>query len=140
MKSLGWLTSCALALACAHDGKSVAGDSDTKMQGTVAAQSSQPQAASTADAATAAIRPFQVNVPEKERIDLRQRIAATPWPDREPVTDRSQGAPQASRRLHWTMVSITDNRYLGIADTIAQYDAPARSNRFSRGLRTEMTK
>ena len=95
MKSLGWLTGCALAFACAHEGKSVAGDSDTKMQGTVAAQSSQPQAASTADAATAAIRPFQVNVPEKELVDLRQRIAATRWPDREPVTDRSQGAQLA---------------------------------------------
>ena len=36
MKSLGWLTGCALAIACAHEGKSVAGDSDTKMQGAVA--------------------------------------------------------------------------------------------------------
>jgi pimeloyl-ACP methyl ester carboxylesterase len=95
MKSLGWLTGCALALACAHESKGVAAESDTKMQGTVAAQSSQPQAASTADAATAAIRPFQVNVPEKELVDLRQRIAATRWPDREPVTDRSQGAQLA---------------------------------------------
>ena len=56
MKSLGWLTGCALALACAQEGKSVAGDSGPKMQGSVAAQSSPPQAASTADAATAAIR------------------------------------------------------------------------------------
>jgi hypothetical protein len=37
MKSLGWLTGYALALACADEGKSVAGESDTKMQGTVAA-------------------------------------------------------------------------------------------------------
>ena len=95
MKSLGWLTGCALALACAHESKGVAAESDTKMQGTVAAQSSQAQAASTADAATAAIRPFQVKVPEKELVDLRQRIAATRWPDREPVTDRSQGAQLA---------------------------------------------
>ena len=95
MKSLGWLTGCALALACAHEGKSVAGDSDTKMQGTLAAEMSQPQAASTAEAATAAIRPFQVNVPEKAIVDLRQRIAATRWPDREIVTDRSQGAQLA---------------------------------------------
>jgi len=56
---------------------------------------SQPQAASTAEAATAAIRPFQVNVPEKAIVDLRQRIAATRWPDREIVTDRSQGAQLA---------------------------------------------
>jgi len=95
MKSLGWLTGCALALACAHEGKSVAGDSDTKMQGTLAAEMSQPQAASTAEGATAAIRPFQVNVPEKAIVDLRQRIAATRWPDREIVTDRSQGAQLA---------------------------------------------
>src|SRR5207249_3921410 len=59
------------------------------------AQPSQPQAASTADATTAAIRPFQVNVAEKELLDLRQRVAATRWPDREPVTDRSQGAQLA---------------------------------------------
>jgi pimeloyl-ACP methyl ester carboxylesterase len=95
VKSLGWLTGCALALSCAHEGKGVVGESDTKMQGTVAEEASQPQAASTADGATAAIRPFNVNVPEKELVDLRQRIAATRWPDREPVTDRSQGAQLA---------------------------------------------
>jgi len=95
MKSLGWLTGCAIALACAHEGKGVVAESDGKTQGAVAAQPSQPQAASTADATTAAIRPFQVNVAEKELLDLRQRVAATRWPDREPVTDRSQGAQLA---------------------------------------------
>jgi len=95
MKSLGWLTGCALALACAHEGKGVVSESGTNMQGTVAADASQPQAASTADAATAAIRPFQVDVPEKALVDLRQRIAATRWPDRETVTDRSQGVQLA---------------------------------------------
>jgi len=95
VKSLGWLTGCALALSCAHEGKGVVGESDTKMQGTVAEEASQPQAASAADGATAAIRPFNVNVPEKALVDLRQRIAATRWPDREIVTDRSQGAQSA---------------------------------------------
>src|SRR5437016_11076120 len=95
MKSLGWLTGVALALACAHEDKGVVRESDTAMKGTVATQASKPQAASTADAATAAIRPFQVNVPEKELVHLRQRIAATRWPDRETVTDRSQGAQLA---------------------------------------------
>ena len=89
MKSLGWLTGCALALSCAHEG--VVGEIDTKMQGTVAADASQPQA----DATTAAIRPFHANVPEQALVDLRQRIAATRWPDREPVRDRSQGAQLA---------------------------------------------
>ncbi len=52
MKSVGWLAGCALALACAHEGKGVVGESDMKMQGTVAREASQPQADSTADAAT----------------------------------------------------------------------------------------
>jgi hypothetical protein len=38
-----------------------------------------------------AIRPFSVHVPEEEIEDLRRRIAATRWPDRETVEDRSQG-------------------------------------------------
>ena len=37
------------------------------------------------------IRPFQVEVPEADLDDLRQRIAATRWPSRELVDDRSQG-------------------------------------------------
>src|SRR5262245_48970841 len=38
-----------------------------------------------------AIRPFRISVPEADLIDLRRRIAATRWPDRETVNDRSQG-------------------------------------------------
>ena len=38
-----------------------------------------------------AIRPFRVNVPEEALTDLRRRIAATRWPDRETVNDQSQG-------------------------------------------------
>jgi pimeloyl-ACP methyl ester carboxylesterase len=37
------------------------------------------------------IRPFTVRVPQAELDDLRRRIAATRWSDRETVTDRSQG-------------------------------------------------
>jgi pimeloyl-ACP methyl ester carboxylesterase len=37
------------------------------------------------------IRPFQVNFPETELTELRRRINATRWPEREPVTDASQG-------------------------------------------------
>ncbi|MET4290717.1 pimeloyl-ACP methyl ester carboxylesterase [Bradyrhizobium sp. LB8.2] len=42
-------------------------------------------------AASGAIRPFQVNVPEEDLLDLRRRLAATRWPDREIVADQSQG-------------------------------------------------
>ena len=38
-----------------------------------------------------AIRPFHVDVPEAELTDLRRRIKATRWPDRETVADASQG-------------------------------------------------
>ncbi len=41
------------------------------------------------------IRPFRVNVPEEQLVDLRRRILATRWPDRETVNDRSQGVQLA---------------------------------------------
>ena len=43
-----------------------------------------------------AVRPFRVNVPEEALVDLRRRIAATRWPDRETVTDQSQGVQLAT--------------------------------------------
>src|SRR3954452_20457073 len=36
------------------------------------------------------IRPFRVDVPEEQLVDLRRRIAATRWSDRETVSDDSQ--------------------------------------------------
>jgi pimeloyl-ACP methyl ester carboxylesterase len=42
-----------------------------------------------------AIQPFHVNVADKDLTDLRNRIAATRWPDKETVSDRSQGAQLA---------------------------------------------
>ncbi len=44
----------------------------------------------------AAIRPFNVEVPEAELTELRRRIKATRLPEKEPVTDRSQGVPLAT--------------------------------------------
>src|SRR5580765_8914286 len=43
-----------------------------------------------------AIRPFQVNVPEAELTELRRRINATKWPERETVPDASQGVQLAT--------------------------------------------
>jgi pimeloyl-ACP methyl ester carboxylesterase len=37
------------------------------------------------------IRPFRVNIPEEQLVDLRRRIAATRRPDQETVNDQSQG-------------------------------------------------
>lgn len=42
------------------------------------------------------VRPFNVSVPEAELVDLRRRIAATRWPTRELVGDRSQGVQLAT--------------------------------------------
>jgi len=42
-----------------------------------------------------AVRPFQVGFPEADLADLRRRIEATRWPERETVADDSQGVPLA---------------------------------------------
>ncbi len=42
-----------------------------------------------------AIRPFRIDVPDEALVDLRRRIAATVWPERETVADTSQGVPLA---------------------------------------------
>jgi pimeloyl-ACP methyl ester carboxylesterase len=49
-----------------------------------------------ASADTPAIRPFRVNVPEADLIDLRRRINAARLPEKETVTDFSQGVPLAT--------------------------------------------
>src|SRR4051812_47397640 len=47
------------------------------------------------DGAGDGVRPFQVQVPEEALVDLRKRVQATRWPDKETVEDQSQGVPQA---------------------------------------------
>jgi pimeloyl-ACP methyl ester carboxylesterase len=47
---------------------------------------------SAATQAATDIRPFQLDIPEEKLDDLRERIAATRWPSKELVADRSQGA------------------------------------------------
>ncbi|WP_342731189.1 epoxide hydrolase family protein [Bradyrhizobium sp. B117] len=52
-----------------------------------------------APAATSeAIRPFRINIPDKALTDLRRRLAATRWPDKETVDDDSQGVPLATQQ------------------------------------------
>jgi pimeloyl-ACP methyl ester carboxylesterase len=43
-----------------------------------------------------AVRPFQMEIPQQRIDDLRRRIAATRWPSRELVPDRSQGVQHAA--------------------------------------------
>jgi pimeloyl-ACP methyl ester carboxylesterase len=42
------------------------------------------------------IHPFHINVPEEDLVDLRRRLAATRWSEKETVTDESQGVPLAT--------------------------------------------
>jgi pimeloyl-ACP methyl ester carboxylesterase len=53
----------------------------------------------------AEIRSFQIEIPEEQIDDLRRRIAATRWPAKELVTDRSQGVQLATLQelaRYWT--------------------------------------
>jgi pimeloyl-ACP methyl ester carboxylesterase len=43
-----------------------------------------------------AIHPFEVHVPDEDLVDLQRRIAATRWPSKELVADRSQGVQLAT--------------------------------------------
>jgi pimeloyl-ACP methyl ester carboxylesterase len=44
------------------------------------------------------LRPFRVHVPQEALVDLRKRIAATRWPDKETVADQSQGLQLATMK------------------------------------------
>jgi hypothetical protein len=47
-------------------------------------------------AVNAAVRPFTIETPEADLDDLRARIAATRWPEKETVDDQSQGPQLAT--------------------------------------------
>jgi pimeloyl-ACP methyl ester carboxylesterase len=49
-------------------------------------------------AANDSIRPFHINVPEEALEDLHRRLAATRWPEKETVSDRSQGVQLATMK------------------------------------------
>jgi pimeloyl-ACP methyl ester carboxylesterase len=52
-----------------------------------------------------AVRPFRIDVPEEDLDELRRRIAATRWPTKELVEDRSQGVQLATMQelaRYWT--------------------------------------
>ncbi len=64
------------------------------LSGCAAAQSSTLQLADAAPTHPD-IRPFHINIPQAALVDLRQRLAATRWPDQETVADLSQGVQLA---------------------------------------------
>lgn len=68
-------------------------------------QTSATQQVSEQGSDKSAIRPFHVDVPEAELTELRRRINATRWPERETVTDATQGVQLATMQKlarYWT--------------------------------------
>jgi pimeloyl-ACP methyl ester carboxylesterase len=71
---------------------------------TTAGVSAIPRKGRSTTAEDAAIRPFNVDIPEEKLEDLRRRIAATRWPEMETVADPSQGVQLATMQAlarHW---------------------------------------
>jgi pimeloyl-ACP methyl ester carboxylesterase len=61
-------------------------------------------ATSGAGAGSTAIRPFRIDIPQAAIDDMRRRVAAVRWPDRETVPDQRQGVPLGMIRdlaRHW---------------------------------------
>jgi pimeloyl-ACP methyl ester carboxylesterase len=75
------------------------------------------QAAPSPEAAS--IRPFQFHASDEALSDLRRRIAATKWPEQEPVADASQGVQLKTMRAlaqrwathDWRKVEVRLNAY-----------------------------
>jgi pimeloyl-ACP methyl ester carboxylesterase len=88
---------CALGLGFvaasshAQTKKSKINQKETNMTQTTAKQQSSEQSSD-----KEAIRPFRVKVSDEALADLRRRLAATRFPDKETVSDRSQGAQVAN--------------------------------------------
>jgi hypothetical protein len=56
----------------------------------------QTTATQTASEQAEAIRPFRASIPEEELTELRRRILATRWPEKETVNDSTQGVQLAT--------------------------------------------
>ncbi len=75
------------------------GHAQTEKSRTIQKENTVTQSAATQQSRQAAdkeaIRPFKLSIPEEKLVDLRRRIAATQWPEKETVADQSQGVPLA---------------------------------------------
>src|SRR5918996_4973062 len=70
-----------------------------------ASASTSAAAADQAKVENGAVRSFDLEIPEEALDDLRRRIAATRWPSKELVADRSQGVQLATMQAlarYWT--------------------------------------
>jgi pimeloyl-ACP methyl ester carboxylesterase len=88
-------------------------------------------AATTSKEDSAAIRPFHVHVPDETLTDLRRRLVATKWPEKETVNDASQGVQLATMQklvqywstdYDWRKVEAKLNSYPQFITTIDGLD------------------
>ena len=63
------------------------------LSGSVERSNAMTEVAQQTSTSSPAVRPFHVNYPDADLDDLRRRIKATRWPERETVEDDSQGVP-----------------------------------------------
>jgi pimeloyl-ACP methyl ester carboxylesterase len=85
--SLTAIATLLLALACGYSQSAPAANASAKYPAKVPTE-----------AGDQSIRPFYINVPQGALDDLKRRLAATRWPERETVTDRSQGVQLATMK------------------------------------------
>ena len=96
-----FLEAAAMTVASAHLCLFSSANAETTQSETTKKEQSMTTAVATHEktsqlAGTAAIRPFKAQVPEAELTELRRRINNTKWPDRETVTDTTQGVQLAT--------------------------------------------
>ena len=81
-------------------------------------RSTQPHSGQAADQDD--LRPFRVNISKEELADLRRRVEATRFPEKEPVNDNSQGVPLATVQAlakYWK----TDYVFEGLASRLKAF-------------------
>jgi pimeloyl-ACP methyl ester carboxylesterase len=89
-----FLGAAAMSLAAAEFGMMASAKAD--YGGSSSGSAAATPAKSGAAADDTSIRPFHVSVPDAEVADLRRRVAATKWPERELVSDATQGVQLAT--------------------------------------------
>jgi pimeloyl-ACP methyl ester carboxylesterase len=89
-----FLGSAAMTMLAAYVGTTGSARAQTAKETTMTTTATPRYAAQSA--ASTDIRPFQVEVPQADLDDLRQRLAATRFPSQELVADRSQGVQLAA--------------------------------------------
>jgi pimeloyl-ACP methyl ester carboxylesterase len=90
-----FLGTAAMTIATAQFGMSSCARSNNATTSSSERNQPMPQTQEVTGSGTTAVRPFHINVPEMELVDLRRRINATRWPTRELVKDDTQGVQLA---------------------------------------------